>query len=264
MGKPENLERLLEVTRTLRSPDGCPWDREQTLDSIKGDLIEEAYELIDAIESGDLNEVREELGDLLQQVVFQSRICEEQGAFDFYDVARGIADKLVRRHPHVFAGLEVESADEVLKNWDAIKKKEKGEKPRSIIEGIPRHLPALQKAHQIQRRVARVGFDWPDLNGVFEKLEEELQETREAIANDDRVAIEEELGDLLFSAVNLCRYLDCNPEELLNANIKKFSRRFQSLERQAHEIDRPLGEHSIDELEALWQNAKHEERQADQ
>ncbi len=245
----------------LRGPDGCPWDREQTIDSLKSNLIEETYEVIDAMESGDRSELKEELGDLLLQVVFQAQICDEEGAFTFDDVAGTIADKLVRRHPHVFGDVQADTSDQVIRNWEKIKKTEKGgETPRSLVDGIPRHLPALSKAHLVQKRVAKVGFEWDEIGGVVAKLEEELAEVKEAMENKDAAAIREELGDLLFSTVNLSRYLGHESEELLNENIAKFSRRFQCLENRLHTEGRELENCSIDELEAVWQAVKREEK----
>jgi tetrapyrrole methylase family protein / MazG family protein len=254
------IERLLAVMRRLRSETGCPWDREQTLDSLKPCLIEEAYELLDAIDDRDYDRIREELGDVLLQVVFQARVCEEEGRFDFNQVAAGLCEKLVRRHPHVFGEVKADTADEVLGNWDRIKKQEKGgAQPASIVAGIPRHLPALQKAHQVQKRAARAGFDWPELDGVMEKIEEELVEVREALETGREEAVKEEIGDLLFSVVNLSRFLGHNPEELLHHNVDKFIRRFQALEQQVHATGREITGFSIEELEALWQRVKAEE-----
>ena len=259
----EAIERLVEVVARLRAPDGCPWDREQTLESIKSGLVEETYEVIDAIESGDRVALREELGDLLLQVVFQSQICAEEGSFSLAEVAEGIADKLVRRHPHVFGDVEVSGTDEVLQNWDAIKKAEKGgeERPASIVSGIPKHLPALQKAHQVQKRAARAGFDWSHIDEVFDKLHEEIGELREAIARDRGEEIRDELGDLLFSVVNISRFLGHNPEELLNRNIAKFIRRFQSVEEQVHASGKPFDAFGPEDLDALWNAAKGDEGQ---
>jgi len=255
------IEHLLEIMRKLRAPDGCPWDREQTIDSLKSNLIEETYEVIDAMESGDRSDLKEELGDLLLQVVFQAQICDEEGSFTFGDVARTIADKLVRRHPHVFGDVQADTSDQVIRNWEKIKKTEKGgDTPRSLVDGIPRHLPALSKAHLVQKRVAKVGFEWDEIGGVVAKLEEELAEVKEAMENKDAAAIREELGDLLFSTVNLSRYLGHESEELLNENIAKFSRRFQGLENRLHTDGRELENCSIAELEAVWQAVKREEK----
>ncbi len=259
--KQPSIERLLDVTRRLRAPDGCPWDREQTIESLRGNLIEETYEVVDAMDSGDRTALCEELGDLLLQVVFQSQIADEEGSFTFDDVAKGIADKLVRRHPHVFGDVQADTSDEVLRNWEKIKKTEKGgDTPRSLVDGIPKHLPALSKAHLVQKRVAKVGFEWDEISGVVDKLEEELAEVKEAMQQQDAAAVREELGDLLFSTVNLNRYLGHDSEELLNENIAKFMRRFQSLENRLHAERRELENCSLDELEAVWQSVKKEER----
>lgn len=255
------IDRLRQVMRRLRAPDGCPWDRKQTIESMRGDLIEETYEVVDAMDSGDRTALCEELGDLLLQVVFQSQIAEEEGAFTFDDVAKGIADKLVRRHPHVFGDVQADTPDEVIKNWEKIKKTEKGgDAPRSLVDGIPRHLPALSKAHLVQKRVAKVGFEWDEISGVVDKLDEELAEVKEAMAQKDADAIREELGDLLFSTVNLSRYLGHESEEVLNENIAKFMRRFQGVEKRVHEDGRELEHCSIDELEDVWQAVKRDER----
>jgi len=253
------MERLLKIMRKLRSPDGCPWDREQTNESLKSDLIEEAYEVIDAIESGNLSHLEEELGDLLLQVVFHSQICSENGHFEFHDVANGISDKLIRRHPHVFGEVQVSDSGEVLQNWDAIKKAEKqsgNDRSASIVSGIPKHLPSLQKAHQVQKRAARAGFDWENINDVFEKLREEIDELKEAIGRENEPDIRDELGDLLFSVVNISRVLGYNPEELLNQNVKKFVRRFQWVEEKVHATGKAFREFSLDELDLFWEEAK--------
>lgn len=256
------IERLLEIMRKLRGPDGCPWDRKQTIDSLRGDLIEETYEVIDAMESGDRAELCGELGDLLLQVVFQAQICDEAGEFNFNDVVNGIADKLVRRHPHVFGDAQADTAEAVLQNWEKIKKTEKGaDTPRSLVAGIPRHLPALTKAHLVQKRVARVGFEWDEIGGVVDKLDEELAEVKEAMAKKDPAAIREELGDLMFSVVNLSRYLGHEPEEILNENIAKFMRRFQGLEKRLQDEGRALETCSLEELEAVWVAVKADEKQ---
>ena len=256
-----SIERLLQVMHTLRSPGGCPWDREQTHESLKSDLIEEAYEVIDAIESGNISHLEEELGDLLLQVVFHSQISQENGHFEFSEGATAMADKLGRRHPHVLGEVEVADAGEVLQNWDAIKKAEKEEagKPASIVSGIPKHLPALQKAHQVQKRAARAGFDWNHVDEVFQKLHEEIEEVKEAIGRNHEEDIREELGDLLFSVVNVSRFLGHNPEELLNQNIKKFVRRFQGVEDKVHASGKSFKDFTLEELDAFWDETKREE-----
>jgi tetrapyrrole methylase family protein/MazG family protein len=252
------IDRLLGIMKKLRGPGGCPWDQEQTLDSLKSDLIEEAYEVIDAIESGNHSDLKEELGDLLLQIIFQSQICSETAEFNFSDVATAISDKLVRRHPHVFGDVQVSGTGDVLQNWDAIKKMEKAidSKPASIVSGIPKHLPALQKAHQVQKRAARAGFDWANIDAVFDKLHEEIDEVKEAIRRDKDDEIRDEVGDLLFSVVNVSRFLGHKPEELLNQNIKKFISRFQYVEEKVHESGREFKEFSASELDALWVAAK--------
>jgi tetrapyrrole methylase family protein/MazG family protein len=261
--KNQSIDHLLEIMRKLRGPEGCPWDREQTIESLKSSLIEETYEVVDAMESGNREDLCEELGDLLLQVVFQAQICAEEGSFTFDDVAQGIADKLVRRHPHVFADTEADTSDDVIRNWEKIKKTEKGGgTPRSLVDGIPRHLPALAKAHLVQKRVARIGFEWDEIGGVIAKLEEELAEVKKAMADQDVAAIREELGDLLFSTVNLNRYLGHESEELLNENIGKFMRRFQAVETRLQAEKRDPESCSIDELEAVWMAVKAEENQS--
>jgi MazG family protein len=257
----EVIDRLLGIVDRLRGPDGCPWDREQTLDSLKPGLIEEAYEVIDAIDDGKKADLKEELGDLLLQIVMQSRICEESGDFAFSDVVSSVADKLVRRHPHVFGEAEVAGSGEVLRNWDAIKKAERqtGDESVSIISGIPRHLPALQKAYQVQKRAARAGFDWDHIDDVLDKLHEEIAEMQEAIRLNRREEIREELGDLFFSAVNVSRFLGHNPEELLDRNIGKFMRRFQQVEEKVHASGKDFRDYTPDELDAFWNEVKAEE-----
>jgi len=261
-GAEGSIDQLIQIVARLRAPDGCPWDREQTLDSIKSGMIEEAYEALDAIESGDRSALKEELGDLLLQVVFQAQICREEGAFSFSEVAEGVSEKLVRRHPHVFGEVQVSGTDEVLQNWDAIKKSEKkgtSGAPSSVVDGIPAHLPALLKAYQVQKRAARAGFDWKKKEDVLDKLQEELDELREAVSGGKETEIRDELGDLLFSVVNISRFLGHDPEELLRKNIQKFIRRFQQVEKMVHESGRSFKEFSLAELDEFWEKAKKEE-----
>ena len=257
------IDRLQSVVDRLRGDQGCPWDREQTLDSLKQYLVEECYELIDAIDSGDVAHHREELGDVLLQVVLQSRIRQEQGAFTFDDVANLLADKLIRRHPHVFADVVADTPADVIRNWEAIKAAEKqADEPKSVVHGIPRHLPALQRAQRVQVRAARVGFDWDDVSDVICKVEEELAETREALASGDEAALKEELGDLLFATVNLSRFRQINAEEALDAAVKKFVFRFQEVERRIHAAGRSLNDCTLEEMDAEWDNVKQASRVA--
>ena len=253
--------RLVEVMRRLRAPGGCPWDREQTFETLKPCLLEETYELLEAMDGDDLALHVEELGDVLLQVVFQCAIREEEGLFAFDDVAAALADKLVRRHPHVFGEVSVNSSGEVLRNWEAIKQTEKGKKPdRSAIDGVPATLPALLKAQRTQSKAARVGFDWKDASGATEKIEEELAELREAVAAGDKVKVKEEMGDLLFSVVNTCRFIDVDAESALEGANKKFSRRFREVERRVREQGKTLKACTLAEMDAIWDAVKAEER----
>ncbi|MCX7818943.1 MAG: nucleoside triphosphate pyrophosphohydrolase [Kiritimatiellae bacterium] len=256
------IDRLLEIMRTLRSPGGCPWDRQQTLATLKPYLLEECHEEMEAIDRGDPDRIREELGDVLLQVVFQSQICSEAGWFDFEDVAATIADKLIRRHPHVFGEVKVSGAEDVLRNWEAIKRKESGDASASAgsrMEGVPRTLPALRRADQIQQRAARVGFDWPDRAGVFEKLQEEVRELRAATATADKRRVSEELGDVLFTLVNLARAWGVDAEDALREATDKFIRRFRRMEERAAADGTDLSRLSPEELDAHWNAVKAEE-----
>jgi len=253
-----NISRLLRIMAQLRAPGGCPWDREQTHKSISHHLIEECYEALDALNTGNVQEFRDELGDLLLQVVFHAQMAKEAGNFDFDDVAKSIADKLVRRHPHVFGKTKVRDSAGVLRQWEAIKKTEKN--ADSIFTEVPRSLPALLKADKIQRKVARVGFDWRHVNDVVAKVEEELRELKGAMASGSRQQFEEELGDLLFAAVNLARFENLQAEELLNRTVTKFVKRFQQVERAVHKSGRRLEDCTLEELDAHWESAKHRQR----
>lgn len=252
------MQRLLRIIARLRGPRGCPWDRQQTHRSIRHNLIEEAYEAVDALERGRLREFQEELGDLLMQIVFHAQVAAEAGRFTFDDVARGIADKLVRRHPHVFGRRKLATSQQVLQQWETIKKQER--QTNSIIGHIPHHLPALLKADKIQRKVARVGFDWQHVHEVVAKIEEELQELKRALATGQRRAFADELGDLLFATVNLARFEGLQAEELLNRTIRKFIRRFQQMERVVQRRGRQIHECSPAELDVLWEAAKRTQR----
>ncbi len=255
----------------LRGPDGCPWDREQTLSTLRPYVLEETYEVLEAIDSGDAAAHREELGDLLLQIVFQARIAEEEGRFDFAGVADAISEKLLSRHPHVFgpgatspdarpdpAASTVRDADGVLRQWAALKKRENEAKGRgkSVLEGVPRELPALARAERLTEKASRVGFDWPDAAGARAKVAEELAEVDEAIAGGDRARIEDELGDLLFAVANLARKLGIAPEEALRGTLAKFVARFEHVESELARRGVPHGGASLDEMDRLWEEAK--------
>lgn len=256
----EAIRELLEIMARLRAPGGCPWDREQTMDSLKPYLIEEAFEVLEAMDEGDDAAHREELGDLLLQIVFQAEIAREEGRWDFGAVARGISEKLVYRHPHVFGEATAKDAAEVEQSWARLKAAEKARKrgaPVSALDGVPRQAPALLRAERIGEKAARVGFDWPDAAGPRAKIEEELRELEEARAAGDAEATFHELGDLLFSVVNLARHLRVPPEDALRAAITRFETRFHRMEERLRAADHPAGEAADPEtLEALWQEAK--------
>jgi tetrapyrrole methylase family protein/MazG family protein len=260
------FEDLVAIQARLRAPGGCPWDREQTHDTLKTCLIEEAYEVLDALEHGNPKELTEELGDLLLQVLFHADIAREAGSFDITHVISAIQDKLVRRHPHVFGKVKADTAEQVLKNWVQLKAQEKNpdasaEQPLpSALEGIPRSLPALLEAYQLTRRAAQVGFDWETVEGIFTKLREETSELRVALSDSDRSRREEELGDLLFVVVNLTRFLGFDPEVALKHSNLKFKLRFQNMEAVAASSGQRLSQLSKEELEVLWEAAKRRER----
>jgi len=258
------LKRLLEIMRKLRSPEGCPWDQEQTVETLKPYAVEEVYEVIDAIDRGDLEDHCEELGDLLLQVVFQAQLREEEGAFTFEDVAKSISDKLVRRHPHVFGEVEVADSSEVMVNWNAIKETEKAGKPAeaSVLDKVPKHLPALLKAHDLQKQAAKVGFDWPEISPVLDKVVEELGELREALEHGDEEHAREELGDLLFVLANVGRHLGGNAEQMLQDGNRKFQARFREVEKQVHASGRSMSECSLQELDRMWDEVKGDQRRA--
>ncbi len=245
----------------LRNPDtGCAWDIEQTFASIAPYTIEEAYEVADAIARNNLPDLQDELGDLLLQVVFHAQIAKEQSAFTFNDVANGIVAKLVRRHPHVFGDASIDTAEKVKAVWESVKAQERAEKDQnedtSALSGIALALPALMRAEKIQNRAARVGFDWPDVNPVWEKLSEETTELKEALAADDADAIEDELGDLLFTVVNVARHIKVDPENALIRANAKFEKRFRQVEHLAAEQESDLSELDLAALDALWDKAK--------
>jgi len=279
------FENLVSVQSRLRAPGGCPWDREQTHATLRTYLIEESYEVLDAIEKENPSEMAEELGDLLLQVLFHADLARETGAFDISHVITGIRDKMIRRHPHVFGNVKADTSDEVLINWAKLKAKEKesasakagasssGKPAPSALDGVPRSLPGLLEAYQLSRRAAQVGFDWPHVEGVLEKLEEEIAEVRKALSGkvgkspgekrgEEKLGeqLEEELGDLLFTVVNLARFLKYDPEVVLKKSNLKFKKRFQKIETKASARAKKLSDLSPEALDELWRAAKAEER----
>lgn len=252
-----DISDLLKIMEILRSPEGCPWDREQSHESIKKSLIEETYEVVEAINKNDKELMTEELGDVLLQVVFHSQIARENGEFDFSDVCDGICKKLIERHPHVFGDVSVKDSGEVLENWEQIKSRTKHRKTQTDkMLSVPRELPALMRSAKIQEKAAKVGFDWDDASGAFDKLSEESEELKAAVRNNDKGNMAEELGDLLFSAVNVSRFIGVDAEEALTASTDKFLNRFSVVERLAKERNIDMEKSSIEELDRLWDEAK--------
>lgn len=259
------LERAIAVMHRLRQPDGCPWDREQTHDSIVSNLLEESFECIDAIRSRDWPHLREELGDVLMQVLFHAEMAQEnpEEGFNIHDVAYELAEKLVRRHPHVFGDQTAKDADGVLNLWDQVKRKEHAIEDKPYLQDCGKGLPSLLRAYKITKKVAKVGFDWPDHAGVVDKIREETQEVAETLPlPDDAPQVQEELGDLLFTIVNLCRRRHIDPELALDAANRKFERRFNALERCLKEQGISLPAATAEQMEAAWQQVKTEEHRA--
>lgn len=249
------VKDLEEIVRILRAPGGCPWDGEQTHQSIRRNFLEEAYEAVEAIDEGSPEHLEEELGDVLLQVVMHARMEQEAGRFDLDGVADGICKKLIYRHPHVFGDVAVSGTGEVLSNWEALKRKEKGQATNTdALEAVARALPALWRAEKVQKKARKAGFDWPDVSGALDKLSEELEELKTAAAEGTNVA--EELGDLLFSAVNAARFLKVDPEDALNGATDKFIGRFRKVEAQAAAQGKAMEDMSLEELDALWERAK--------
>ena len=249
------FERLIEIMARLRSPNGCPWDREQNFDSIKPYLLEETYEVMDAIDARDLDGLAEELGDVLLEVVFFAQMAAEEGRFDIADSLQAINSKLVRRHPHVFADGNARTSEDVKVRWDEIKAQEKA-RPKGTLEGVPRSLPALVEAKQIASRAAGVGFDWENVDQVFDKLQEELGEIQQARKDGPEGAIEDELGDMLFVIVNIARFLKVDPEQALRKTNAKFRRRFGHVEEGLAAQGKAPKDATVAEMESLWQQAK--------
>ncbi len=261
MREHDRFETLVWIMDRLRDPDeGCPWDREQDYASLRGYLLEECYEVAEALDRQDLPALREELGDLLFQIVFLSRLAQEERAFTAADVVRGISEKMIRRHPHVFGSATAETADDVLRAWEEIKRREKrgrsGGPPKSVLDGIPRALPALLKAQRLGTKAARVGFDWPDDSGVLDKLREELDELREALQSPDEARAPEEIGDLLFTVVMLARRRGVDAERALEAANRKFVERFRHIEDELARRGVPLEQAGAELLNEIWDAAK--------
>ena len=255
------MKKLLDIMAALRDPEtGCPWDIKQTFKTVVPYTLEEAYEVADAIENGDMNDIKSELGDLLFQVVFYAQMAKEQGDFDFNDVVDAVSDKLINRHPHVFAGVDCKDESVLHEAWEKSKESERNtqstENKASILEGVAIALPALKRAQKLQKRAAREGFDWPDIEPVLAKIEEEIDELRCAIKEDSVTAVFEESGDVLFSCVSLLRHLNVDAEESLRGCNKKFEKRFGYIESTLIKKNKSFQECSLDELEALWQEAK--------
>ena len=284
MATGEKFERAVNIMARLRAPGGCPWDREQTFDSIKPYTLEETYEVFEAIENRDWRELPGELGDLMLQVLFYAEMAKEAGYFSIDDVIDRLSDKLVKRHPHVFGNTKADTPHEVVRNWEALKKVESKKTkstahdgPESLLSGISRAMPALLEATKLSRKAASIGFDWPEISGIFDKLDEEVAELKHNIAElpqpvkpagghagsrtqeispELQQRMEGEVGDLFFVLVNLARFLDVDPESALRRTTQKFRTRFEAMEHQSREQGRPLEQMNIDEMEALWQNSK--------
>lgn len=255
----EQFDALVRIMERLRADNGCPWDREQTPETLKPFLIEEAYEVMEAIDEGDPKQLMEELGDLLFQVVFHAQVAAERREFTIGQVLAATADKMVRRHPHVFGNSMASTAREVLEQWEELKRKERNAAaavPVSALDGVPRELPGLLRAQRLQDKASRVGFDWPEISGAMAKVEEELGELKEAIGGAAPEEVERELGDALFSLVNLARFLNLSAEEALRKSITRFAARFHYMEEALQRDGRRLGEVSLEEMERLWQQAK--------
>ncbi|MGD0282797.1 MAG: nucleoside triphosphate pyrophosphohydrolase [Dissulfurispiraceae bacterium] len=251
----DSFQKLLGIMAALRAENGCPWDREQTRESITPYLVEETYEVLEAIEENSPHKIKEELGDLLFQIVFHCQLAKERGEFSIEDVIDAISNKMIGRHPHVFGNANYETSEQVLKQWEE-RKKEEGKNRESILEGVPKELPSLLKAHRIQSRAARVGFDWNRISDVMAKLDEELSEFREALDQKDQAGIEDELGDVFFVLVNISRFVGVNPEDALRKTISKFISRFRYIEMKAASAGRKLSDMTLEEMDALWDEAK--------
>jgi len=253
----KSFDKLVQVVAKLRSKDGCPWDRQQNHSTLKANLIEETYEVIEAIDENNSVKLQEELGDLLMQVVLHAQIAKDEGNFEIDDVVRTITEKLIRRHPHVFGNLKVDGAKQVLANWEAIKRNEAGyEKRESILDGIPEQLPSLYRAQKIQNKVSRVGFDWDSASQVLPKIEEEIDELKESIKYSEQEDMEMELGDLLFSIVNLSRLLGIDAEDALRKSNRKFISRFKDVETEIEKRGDKFEDYNLEMLDEIWEKVK--------
>jgi tetrapyrrole methylase family protein/MazG family protein len=253
----EEFRALVGVIAALRAPTGCPWDREQDHKSLRKYLIEESYEVVDAIDHGSPAKLEEELGDLLLQILLHSEIASEEGQYDIADVCEHIRKKLIRRHPHVFGEVEVSGVNDVLHNWEEIKSREPGrEEITSAIGGVPKSLPALMRAAEISKRAARTGFEWPDMQGVLDKLHEETEELKQAILSNDQKKVKSEIGDVLFTIVNISRWSKIDPEEALREMLERFQSRFTAIEEYAKATERSINDLTIEEMDEIWNKAK--------
>ncbi len=259
----DEVRALEAVIRILRQPDGCPWDRVQTHESLRPYLIEETYEVLECIDEGNIDALREELGDLMLQIVLHARIAEEENIFKLVDSIKAIREKLIERHPHIFGDLKLETSEEVRDEWEKIKLRNNGnsESEKSLLSGVPKALPALTRAFRVQEKMAGVGFDWPDASGALDKLQEETEEVTEAVLSGDRDRAEEEIGDMLFSLVNAARLSGFSAEEALRKGTKKVMKRFQKIEQLAAKDGHKLAELTLEVMDSYWDKAKEEERQ---
>ncbi|MDP2599958.1 MAG: nucleoside triphosphate pyrophosphohydrolase [Deltaproteobacteria bacterium] len=255
----EKFEKLAEIMATLRGPNGCPWDREQTYKDINPCLLEETHEVLEAVDRGDFADLKEELGDLLVQILFLSQLAKEENRFQVENVIEKASEKLIRRHPHVFGDQKAHTSQEVLVNWEKIKQEEnkhKEKKRDSILSGLPKSSPALLNAFRIGEKTHRVGFDWPELTGILKKMEEEIGELKEAIASQNEAAIEHEYGDLLFTLANIGRFLKSDPETALRKSSERFTDRFKSIEKKARELNKKLQDLTAEEWNQMWEEVK--------
>jgi tetrapyrrole methylase family protein / MazG family protein len=252
----KNFSKLREIIAVLRGPNGCPWDKEQTHESLKKYLIEETFEVIEAIDSGDIDHLIEELGDVLLQVMLHAQIGEDEGYFAIEDVIEVLSEKMIRRHPHVFGNTDVKDSSEVLRNWQEIKKLEKGEIKTSLLDGVSKSMPNLLRAYEIQKKAAKVGFDWQEITPALEKVKEELEEFENEIKKESLINAKKEFGDILFAFVNVARFLSIHPEEALFETNEKFIRRFRFIEEKVKNSEKPIEDYSLEELDRYWDEAK--------